>query len=446
MPSASEATGRHSRRLTSTVQHPAWSRDAVIYQVNQRQLTPEGTFAAAEAHLPRIRDLGADIVWLMPVNPIGTVNRKGSLGSPYAVQDYFAVNPEFGTLEDLRHFVDRAHELGLRVILDWVANHTAWDNVLVESHPQWYARDRNGRFRPTPWWDWDDIIDLDYAHTGLREYMSEAMCFFVRDVGVDGFRCDVAGFVPLDFWEAVRADLEEIKPVFMLAEWETRDLHAAAFDASYGWSWNAALHEIAQGRVDLEPLRVFYAWNARSWPQDAMRMTFVSNHDMNAFAGTEFEQFGDALEAAVILSVVGAGIPLIYSGQEAGSDRRLLFFDKDVIEWQSHPMGELYHRLFALKKAHRALWNGAWGAAMDRVPNSDESAVLTFVRHHDGSDGQPPDTVIGIFNFSAVERVVTLGDGSYGGTYTDAMTGDVREIRPGTVLTLLPWAPLVLTT
>ena len=238
----------------------------MIYQVNQRQLTPEGTFRAAERHLPRIRDLGADIVWLMPVNPIGEVNRKGSLGSPYAVRDYLAVNPEFGDLADLRHFVDTAHDLGLHVILDWVANHTAWDNHLVESHPEWYARDWKGDFRPTPWWDWDDIIDLDYGHEALREYMADAMCFWVREADVDGFRCDVAGHVPVDFWEQVRRDLEEIKPVFMLAEWETRDLHRRAFDATYAWSWNSALHEIASGRANLEPLRVYYAWNAVSWP------------------------------------------------------------------------------------------------------------------------------------------------------------------------------------
>jgi glycosidase len=424
--------------------HPDWSRDAVIYQLNQRSLTPEGTFAAAEAHLPRIRDLGADIVWLMPVNPIGAVNRKGTLGSPYAVRDHLSVNPEFGTLADLRHFVDVAHELGLRVILDWVANHTAWDHALVDARPEWYERDWRGDFRPTPWWDWDDIIDLDYRHAELREYMAEAMCFFVREADVDGFRCDVAGFVPLDFWEAVRADLEEMKPVFMLAEWETRDLHRAAFDASYAWTWNAAVHQVANGHTDLEPVRVYYAWNARAWPRDAMRMTFVSNHDHNAWEGTEFEQFGDALEAAVVLSVVGEGIPLIYSGQEAGSDRRLRFFDKDVIPWQSHPMGELYRRLFALKKSHPALWNGAWGAPMTRIPNNDEAAVLSFVRRR--TDLEMRDAVVGVFNFSSVERTVSLGEGPYAGTYVDFATGESTELAPGTTLTLAPWSPMVLTT
>lgn len=425
--------------------HPEWTRDAVIYQLNQRQLTPEGTFRAAEQHLPRIRDLGVDIVWLMPVNPIGEVNRKGTLGSPYAVQDYFAVNPEFGDLDDLRSFVRTAHDLGLRVILDWVANHTAWDNVLVEEHPEWYARDWKGDFRPTPWWDWDDIIDLDYGQPGLRRYMSDAMLHWVREADVDGFRCDVAGFVPLDFWEQVRGELEQVKPVFMLAEWETRDLHLRAFDASYAWSWNDSMHRIAHGRDDLEPLRVYYAWNARSWPRDAMRMTFVSNHDKNAWEGTEFEQFGDALEAAIVLSVVGEGIPLIYSGQEAGSDKRLLFFDKDEIDWREHELGEFYRRLFALKKRHRALWNGAWGAPMVRVPNSAESAVLSFARAHEADAGGDADTVFVVLNLSAAEHEVSFGEGPHPGSYVDAFTGEPVEVAAGARMTLPPWGYVVLT-
>jgi glycosidase len=402
-------------------------------------MTPEGTFRAAEEHLARIRDLGADIVWLMPVNPIGEVNRKGRLGSPYAVRDYLAVNPEFGTMEDLRRFVAAAHDLGLKVILDWVANHTAWDNVLTELHPEWYVRDWKGDFRPTPWWDWDDIIDLDYDQVALREYMADAMCHWVREADVDGFRCDVAGFVPLDFWETAREELEAIKPVFLLAEWETRDLHDAAFDASYAWSWNSAMHGVAQGRTDLEPLRVYYAWNTRSWSRDAMRMTFVSNHDMNAWEGTEFEQFGDALEAAVVLSVVGEGIPLIYNGQEAGSDKRLLFFEKDVIEWREHDLGELYRSLFALKKAHPALWNGAWGAPMTRVPNAQEERWLSFVRNH--PDG---DRVLAVFNFSAEVATVILGEGPYAGTWRDAFSDEKEVLEQGGSVSLPAWGYRVL--
>ena len=426
------------------LRHPEWTKSAAIYQLNQRQATPEGTFRAAQEHLPRIRDLGFDIVWLMPVHPIGERARKGALGSPYAVRDYFAVNPEFGDQDDLTRFVAAAHDLGLRVILDWVANHTAWDNALVDEHPEWYARDWKGDFRPTPWWDWDDIIALDYDQVPLREYMSRAMGHWVREADVDGFRCDVAGFVPLDFWEQVRRDLEEIKPVFMLAEWETRDLHHAAFDASYAWSWNSALHEIAHGRVDLEPLRVYYAWNTRAWPRDAMRMTFVSNHDKNAWEGTEVEQFGDALDAAVVLSVVGEGIPMLYSGQESGHGRRLAFFDKDEISWGEHEQGDLYRRLLALKKRHPALWNGAWGARMERVTHDHESSVLAFVRSQETDGG--PDRVFAAFNFTASPQAVTLADGPYPGRYARALDGDnVVELSAGHQLQLEPWAYVVLT-
>ncbi len=352
------------------IEHPEWSRNATIYQINTRQFTAEGTFRAAEQHLPRLKELGATILWLMPVQQIGEKNRKGTLGSPYAVKDYYSVEPALGTLEDLRHFVDAAHDAGMYVILDWVANHTAWDSNLVTEHPEWYDRDWKGDFRPTPWWDWDDIIDLDYTKPELRRYMAEAMTYWIREVDLDGYRCDVAGFVPIDFWNTVRRELDAIKPVFMLAEWESRDLHAEAFDMTYAWSWNDTMHRIAMGKADLEQLKVYYAWNDKSYPRDAMRMMFVSNHDMNAWAGTEFEQFGDALEAAIVLSVVGEGMPLIYSGQEAGNDRRLEFFERDPIVWREHPQGELYRKLFALKRTNTALWNARWGARMVNVPNS----------------------------------------------------------------------------
>ncbi len=217
------------------IAHPEWSKNATIYQINTRQFTPEGTFGAAEKQLPRLKELGAVILWLMPVHEIGVRNRKGSLGSPYAVRDYYSVNREFGALADLKHFVNAAHSLGMVVILDWVANHTAWDNPLVAEHPEWYARDWKGDFRPTPWWDWPDIIDFDYAQPAVRRYMTDALRYWVSEVDVDGYRCDVAGFVPTDFWNNVRKELDAIKPVFMLAEWESRDLHAEAFDMTYAW-------------------------------------------------------------------------------------------------------------------------------------------------------------------------------------------------------------------
>ena len=293
------------------ITHPEYTKNATIYQINTRQFTHEGTFRAAEAHLPRLKELGAVILWLLPIHKIGVKNRKGTLGSPYSVQDYYSVNPEFGDLDDLKHFVKAAHDLGMYVILDWVANHTAWDNVLVDAHPEWYARDWKGDFRPTPWWDWEDIIDLDYDQPALRKYMTDALKYWISEVDIDGYRCDVAGFVPTDFWNTVRKELDAIKPVFMLAEWESKDLHAEAFDMTYAWSWHDVVHKLVMGTADLNGLFVYYSWNEKAFPVDCLRMTFVSNHDKNAWEGTEYELFGDGVEAAIVLSVVGEGMPLM---------------------------------------------------------------------------------------------------------------------------------------
>lgn len=426
-------TTRHEPVPYVRITHPEWSKSATMYQVNTRNLTEEGTFRAAEAHLPRIKALGADILWLMPVNPIGEVNRKGRLGSPYAVKDYLAVNPEFGTLEDLKHFVAAAHDAGLKVILDWVANHTAWDSNLVTDHPEWYLRDWKGDFCPTPWWDWDDIIDLDYSHPELREYMSDAMRYWIREVDLDGFRCDVAGFVPIDFWEKVREELEQIKPVFMLAEWDSKDMHAGAFDMTYSWHWNDVVHRVCHGGLDCSALEVYYAWNDKYWPREAMRMLFVSNHDKNAWEGTEFEQFREGLGAAMVLSVVSEGMPLIHNGQEAGYDKRLEFFDRDPIRWQEHPNGDLYRRLFALKHENTALWNMPWGARMVRVPNTDKTRILSFVRENE------KDRVFAVLNFSPDAVTAGFTESLFAGTYTDFTTSEQVELSADDTVDLEPW-------
>lgn len=416
-----------------TLTHPEWCKNATIYQINTRQFTPEGTLSAAEAQLPRLKELGVVIVWLMPIHPIGEQHRKGTLGSPYAVRDYYGVNPDLGTFDDLRGFVRAAHTLGLYVILDWVANHTAWDCPLLAEHPEWYSRDWKGDFRPTPWWDWQDVVDLDYGQEGLRRYMAAAMQYWVREADIDGYRCDVAGFVPLDFWEAVRRELDAIKPVFMLAEWESRDLHAAAFDMTYAWSWKEVVHKIAAGRADVNALYVYYSWNEKFYPRDSIRMTFVSNHDENAWEGTEFEQFGDAREAIIVLSVVGDGMPLLYNGQEAGNQRRLAFFEKDPIEWREHPQGELYRRLFALKRENSALWNGRWGALMVNVPSSAPTRVLSFVRRNQR------DAVFAAINFTPEPQEVAYGDGPHLGRYRDYFTGEPAVFDGAVTLSLPPW-------
>jgi len=414
--------------------HPEWSKNAVIYQINTRQFTPEGTFKAAETHLPRLKDLGADILWLMPIHEIGEKNRKGTLGSPYAVKDYYSVNHEFGTLADLKHFVSAAHELGMYVILDFVPNHTAWDSVLADEHPDWFARNWKGDFHPTPWWDWSDIIDLDYSKVEVREYISAAMKYWIQEADIDGYRCDVAGFVPTDFWNTLRKELDALKPIFMLAEWESRDLHEQAFDMTYAWSWYDTMLSIAKGEGNVSDLFVYYSWNEKAYPFDIMRMLFVSNHDKNAWNGTSHEQFGDATEAIIALSTVSEGMPLIYNGQEAGEGKRLSFFDKDPIEWQEHPTGALYKKLFALKKKNSALWNAGWGARMIHVPNSAPLKVFSFVRQNE------KDKVFAVFNFSPEPQVVTFEESLFHGKYTEYMSGQSAELSAATQLELQPWA------
>jgi glycosidase len=421
------------------LEHPEWSRDAVIYQINTRQFTPEGTFAAAEKQLPRLKDLGVDILWLMPVQEIGLKNRKGRLGSPYSIRDYRSVNAEYGDLDSLKHFVSTAHKLGLHVILDWVANHTAWDNPLTEQHPEWYARDWKNEFHSPAWTDWSDVIELDYSQPGLRRYMTETMKWWVTEVGMDGFRCDVAGFVPLDFWNRLRAELDAIRPVFMLAEWEQRDVHARAFDMTYEWGFYNTLHNIAQGKANATALVFHYYEKNNSWPFDAMRMVFVSNHDKNAWDGTQFEAFGNALENAIVLSFVSEGVPLIYNGQEAGNPKRLNFFDRDPIEWREHPVGELYRRLIVLKKKTPALWNGRWGADMVQITNSAPASVFSFVRAREDSK------VFAVFNFSAQPKNVTFSEALYQGDYRDFTTGEAQSLGEDFSLDMPAWSYRVFT-
>ncbi len=420
------------------IKHPEWTKKGILYQINTRQFTPEGTFAAAQKQLPRLKTLGVDILWLMPIHPIGEKNRKGTLGSPYSVKDYYGVNPEFGTKADFKAFVDAAHAQGFHVILDWVANHTAWDNPMHEQHPDWYEKDWKGANRPTPWWDWSDIIDLDYSKPGLRQYMTGAMKYWVRDFGIDGFRADVAGYVPVDFWENARAELDTIRPVFMLAEFDQRDVHYKAFDATYAWKWNNAMHDIAVGKADTGALFGYYSELESAWPKAAIRMTYTENHDQNAWEGTEFERFGPALDNAIVLSFVGDGLPSIYNGQEAGNPKRLAFFEKDPIAWKDHPNAALFKKLISLRDAHPALWAAPWGATMVPVVNSSQGKVLSFVRAKDG------DKIVALFNMSSAEQSFTLSDGPYVGSYKDFGTGSAVTLKEDNKIILAPWTYRIL--
>lgn len=436
LPAVAQPADPYAPESFEGVRHPEWSRNAVIYQVNTRQFTSEGTLKAATREIPRLKALGVDILWLMPIHPIGEKNRKGSLGSPYSIRDYRAVNPELGTMAELKAFVATAHANGMKVVIDWVANHSAWDNALMTEHPDWYERDWKGAHRSTPWWDWSDIVDFNYSKLGLRRYMAESMAFWVREADIDGFRADVAGYVPPDFWTDVRRDLEAIKPVWMLGEFNHRDLHLTSFDASYGWAWAEALMKIGKGQADTGALYGFYSENESAWPTGAQRMIFTSNHDENAWAGTEFERFGPALNNAFALLFTSEGIPLVYNGQEAGNDKRLKFFERDPIVWKDHPHSALIRDWISFRDAHPALHNAPWGARMVHVKNSDAQKVFSFVRAKDG------DAVFVAQNYSAEPRTVVLGEVPHPGLWTEKAGSEI-QLAKGASLTIAPWSTRV---
>ncbi len=420
--------------------HPDWSQNLSIYEVNIRQYTPEGTFKAFQKYLPNIKALGTEIIWLMPIHPIGEKNRKGELGSYYAVKDYTAVNPEFGTMEDFKELVKAAHAIGMYVIIDWVPNHTAWDHAWATDHPDWYAKDAKGAFTPPLGTDWTDVIQLNYENKELRTEMTKALEFWVKEADIDGYRCDVAGKVPTEYWNTVRPALDKIKPVFMLAEWEATDLHEKAFDMTYAWSLYDLMHRVSEGKGNADSLKKYFEKDLKVYPSDAYRMLFVDNHDKNSWEGTIFK-FGKGLEAFVTLTCVAKGMPLIYTGQEIGLDRSLKFFEKDPITWSKelHPIGKLYQKLLKFKKGNPALWNGNFGGTMSFVENTQASAVLSFVREKEDKK------VLAIFNFSDKDQTVSLTTESAFGEYKDFFAeGASMSINAKTSLELKPWAYKVL--
>ena len=432
------AEDRYSPKKYVELKHPEWSRSATIYEVNVRQFTPEGTFRAFETHLPRLKEMGVDIIWLMPIHPIGEKNRKGTLGSEYSVKDYLGVNPEYGTLDDLKALVKKIHSMGMYVILDWVANHSAWDNELAKIHPDWYSKSPEGNFQPTPWYDWDDVIDFDYNVPALRKYMTGALKYWVKEADIDGYRCDVAGFIPVDFWDNVRAELDAIKPVFMLAEWESRDLYKKAFDMTYSWTLWDKMKDATVNKKGIGGLVEYMAHDVGAVPPDAFRMTFTENHDKNSWEGNQFSNFGEGLPACMVLCTVINGMPMVYGGQEAGLSRSLKFFDKDPIEWKQHPFYDLYKRLFTLKHSNHALWNGGWGGEMVRIYNDKMDRIISFSREKDG------DKVIPIINFSDQPVTVKLHSIYHKGIYKDYFTGKQYEWKGDDEVTVGAWGYLVL--
>ncbi len=363
----------------TTVVHPEWSKNSSIYEVNVRQYTPEGTFKAFQKHIPEIKEMGIGIIWIMPINPIGEKNRKGTLGSYYSIKDYKAINPEFGTLEDFKNLIYEIHKQGMHVIIDWVANHSAWDNVLTKTNPEFYKKDSLGNF-VAPVADWADVIAFNYNNPKLWIYMENAMEYWIKECNIDGFRCDVANMVPTPFWNFVRKELDKIKPVFMLAEAESSDLQKNAFDMTYAWELHHILKEIYKGKMTVDSLDTYYNKEKNNFNPDAYRMIFTTNHDENSYNGTVYERFGDAVKTFAVFCGVVKGMPLVYSGQEAGMNKALRFFDKDTIEWKKSSFRDLYTKLIHLKLSNEALWNGLSGSEMKRIKTNKDDKIFSFVR------------------------------------------------------------------
>ena len=415
--------------------HPEWCYSAVLYEMNIRQLTPEGTFRAAEAYLPSLQSLGIDAIWLMPVYPIGKEGRKGSLGSYYSIQDYCAINPEFGTMEDFDHFVETAHSLGMKVLLDWVANHTARDAKWLQSKPaDWYERENDGSAKVP--WDWTDTAKLNYANHDVWRGQIQAMRFWVERHNIDGFRCDMAMLVPIEFWQEASGVLHSIKPdIFFLAEAEELNLFDRAFDASYAWEIPHMMCDIAGGARRVWDLRNTLYADREKYPKSAIRMMFTSNHDENSWSGSEFARFGAALEVMTALTFLWeASLPLIYTGQEVGYDHSFEFFDRDTLpSLVANEHTQLYRRLINLKHTQRALDSGERGGRIIEIENNAKDCIMTFVRECGDS------RVVAILNLSPYTIHADFNTGIYAGSYYNAITGEETTLPTHVEQDLAPW-------
>ena len=378
--------------------HPEWSYSAVLYELNIRQFTEEGTFNAAIERLPFLRSIGVDAIWLMPIYPIGVEGRKGSLGSYYSIRDYKGVNPEFGTEDDLRAFISVAHAMGIKVLLDWVANHTAREaRWITERAADWYERDEQGVAKIP--WDWSDTAKLNYANHDVWRGQIDAMRYWVEEFGVDGFRCDMAMLVPIEFWQEVAEELHRIKSdIFMLAEAEEDNLFDRAFNMSYQWNVHHIMVDIAKGARRVWDLRNAIHSERARYPREAMRMSFTSNHDENSWSGSEQSRFGASLEVMTALTfLMPSTMPLIYTGQEVGYDHSFEFFERDAMPaelYRANRTTELYRRLCNLKHRQRALDAGERGGDMIEIENNAKDCIMTFVREVEGS------RVVAILNLS----------------------------------------------
>ena len=399
------------------IEHPEWSKSANIYEVNIRQYTKEGTFKAFEEHIPRLKEMGVDVLWLMPIHPIGEEKRKGKLGSYYSIQDYKAVNPNFGTMQDFKDLVEATHTHDMKLFLDWVPNHTAWDHPWTEEHPEYYMKDSTGAITYEA--DWTDIAQLNYENKELWDKMIDRMKFWIDETNIDGYRVDHAGHdIPLDFWKKAIPEVNKSKEdFFWLAEWNTPDMHPW-FDATYTWEYFHLSTEIAQGDTSVNEITEYMAQEEERFPAHAYRLYFTSNHDENSWNGTDEELFGDNFENFDVMAATIDGMPLIYSGQETGLDKRLEFFKKDPINWDGYEYEDFYRTLFELKDRNEALWNGQYGGDFVAVPT--ESSGQTYAYKRVKGD----DEVFVILNFEDSEQNISFPNLDNSVDYTDVFSGD----------------------
>jgi alpha-amylase len=423
--------------MNKAFQTVEWAHTTNIYEVNVRQYTPEGTFNAFAKHLPRLRDMGVQTFWFMPITPISLLNRKGTLGSYYACSDYVSINPEFGTLADFKKLVNKAHKLGFRVMIDWVANHTGWDHVWTKSNPDFFSKDEKGNFRP-PFPDWEDVIHLNYENKGLRKAMIEAMKFWVKECDIDGFRCDMAHLVPLDFWKDARTELDTIKKLFWFAETEEVSYHEV-FDATYAWELLHTLEKYWKHETDINGIDSVLFKYSSFFPTTALRVFFTSNHDENSHSGTEYERIGDAAVPFAVFCATWNSVPLIYSGQEIPmKDKRLDFFNKDIIPWSNeYNLSNFYKTLLNLRQTNPALRAGDKNIKTYRLETSDNARVFAYLKKNDQRE------VLVILNLSADDVKGEIIGEVVSGEYKNIFNGVVADLSSQKFFEMRKWGYLV---
>ncbi len=415
-----------------------WIINTDVYEVNIRQYTTEGTFEAFAKELPRLKDIGVSTLWFMPITPIAQKNKKGTMGSPYACSDYCSINPEFGNLNDFKTLVKYAHSLGFKVIIDWVANHTGWDHVWTKSNPEYYKKDsETNDFKIAS--GMDDIIELDYNNPELRKAMIAAMLYWVTACDIDGFRCDLAFWVTLDFWVQARTALEKIKTLFWLAESDPLEHpdYYQAFDACYTWTWMHKTEDFYKGDQHLQPLQTILQQydSVNNYP--AIPLWFTTNHDENTWNGTEYEKYGDAAKPLAVLSFTRKGIPLIYSGQELPNLKRLAFFDKDTIAWNgTYELQDFYKTLLYLHKNNPALCNDELANSLDLFNNTPDN-VITYLRKNGNKE------VFVLLNMSNKNICCTITDKHLTGKFIDVFHQVDVDFTLQKEFNLYPWQYLV---